>query len=79
MVEYLENVCIHRYAKKHNVIETDEQEERQSTIEQPKEEELVKMTQGEAPKLQIVEKIGEEEERNQREMRIRAILEEFLA
>lgn len=79
MVEYLENVCIHRYAKKHNVIETDEQEERQSTIEQPKEEELAKMTQGEAPKLQIVEKIGEEEERNQREMRIRAILEEFLA
>lgn len=51
MVEYLENVCIHRYAKK------------QQEIERP----------------QIDDEKCEEEEKSQQEMRIRAILEEFLA
>lgn len=51
MVEYLENVCIHRYEKQHQ------------EIEEP----------------QIVEEKCEEEEKSQQEMRIRAILEEFLA
>lgn len=51
MVEYLENVCIHRYEKKHQ------------EVEEP----------------QNVDEKCEEEEKSQQEIRIRAILEEFLA
>lgn len=88
MVEYLENVCIHRYAKKHNMIEEDNQEEVEASLAQTKEsvetapqksvEETETVTK-EEPKLQIAPQISEEEERSRQEMRIRAILEEFLA
>lgn len=51
MVEYLENVCVHRYEKRHQEVE----------------------------EAQIVDEKCEEEEKSQQEIRIRAILEEFLA
>ena len=62
MVEYLENVCIHRYEKANRV----EKEE------QPEDEEE------DDPVIEIVRN-EEKSMENEREMRIRAILEEFLA
>lgn len=62
MVEYLENVCVHRYAKANQTVEETVEEEEE---EEPVQEAEVKET--------------EEERRNEREMQIRAILEEFLA
>lgn len=97
IVEYLENVCIHRYAKQYVIKEKEQSmeeiKEREIQVNEPMEEtspeqenafvvEAVAeqgVTQKEEPKLQIVEKLSEEEERSQQEMRIRAILEEFLA
>ena len=67
MVEYLENVCIHRYEKMNKATETVEASE-----DLPKEE-TVKINE-EAPK-----EMSEEEKRTEQEMRIRAILQEFLA
>lgn len=92
MVEYLENVCIHRYAKMHNVAvedlldETQEDTEMQNksaieaevTVEEDNSNQE-EISEQDEPKLKIVEKMNEEEERSQQEMRIRAILEEFLA
>ena len=88
MVEYLENVCVHRYAKRHGInlemseehIQTEtvqaeiEQEEKQgdSAAETVNEQETQKVEQ-------IAPQISDEYERSQQEMRIRAILEEFLA
>lgn len=90
MVEYLENVCIHRYAKRHNmtseepVAEENLSEAQNETIQskEPMEEVVPETTvevAQEEPKLQIVPQMSEEEERSQQEMRIRAILEEFFA
>lgn len=81
MVDYLENVCVHRYAKKHQMAEEENSEtvqednlqeengteEVQATVEEMKMEE------------QVSPQISEEEKRSQQEIRIRAILEEFLA
>lgn len=81
MVDYLENVCVHRYAKKHQMTEEENSEtvqednlqeengteEVQATVEEMKMEE------------QVSPQISEEEKRSQQEIRIRAILEEFLA
>lgn len=117
MVEYLENVCIHRYAKRHNM-EDEEQSVEENLSDTPTEStqadkmmaEITKETTAETTKnnltsaaeeavpvqknvqegiaqeeakesvkLQIAPQISEEEERSQQEMRIRAILEEFLA
>ena len=79
MVEYLENVCVHRYAKQHNMTVEELVEEVQTETVQVEaiEQETVTDTLVEAE----TEKgeIQEEEERSQQEMRIRAILEEFLA
>lgn len=79
IVEYLENVCVHRYAKQHNVTVEELVEEPQSenAPAEINEQETVTDTLVEAE----TEKgeIQEEEERSQQEMRIRAILEEFLA
>lgn len=97
IVEYLENVCIHRYAKQYVIKEKEQSmeeiKEREIQVNEPMEETAPEqenafvveavaaqgVTQKEEPKLQIVEKLSEEEERSQQEMRIRAILEEFLA
>ena len=67
MVEYLENVCIHRYEKLNKAAEVSEEPE--ETVN----EELVKANE-EASK-----EMTEEEKRSEQEMRIRAILQEFLA
>lgn len=100
MVEYLENVCIHRYAKRHNMTVEEPLEEIQSETVQEEtsieettteatadtmheavteQEEIQKEESIEEVKLHIAPKMSEEEERSQQEMRIRAILEEFLA
>ncbi len=103
MVEYLENVCIHRYAKRHNMASEEtnaeenlsetsveakqttnqivETEVLQAIEEVPKEaiQEVAQEETVEPVKLQIAPQMSEEEERSQQEMRIRAILEEFLA
>ena len=62
-VEYLENVCIHRYAKANQMVEQPEAE----VVEE--EESIVEME----------EEVPEEQQKSEQEMRIRAILEEFLA
>lgn len=72
MVEYLENVCIHRYAKANHAAVVEETEE---IVQENQEEQNVP----EEPEVEIVEAEQEEEKRNDQEMRIRAILEEFLA
>ena len=64
-VEYLENVCIHRYAKANQVISEQEQE----VVEE----------QVEVKTAEIIEETPESKKKNEQEMRIRAILEEFLA
>lgn len=63
MVEYLENVCMHRYAKANRVVEEVEPEEEVQ-------EEIV---------VAMEKKEEEERKESEQEMRIRAILEEFLA
>ncbi len=74
IVEYLENVCIYRYAKKY------EKEAEEVTAEDEITEKLEEVEEETAPPLvQEVETVSEEERRSQQEMRIRAILEEFLA
>ena len=74
MVEYLENVCIHRYAKKHNsAIITEETKEEE--LEEKEEEELV----FEEKEVQVSKQQSQEQIKSEQEMRIRAILEEFLA
>lgn len=65
LVDYLENVCAHRYAKAR-----EEEPVVEAVAEEPIEEE-------EEPIVQAV--IDEEKRRSEQEMRIRAILEEFLA
>lgn len=81
MVEYLENVCIHRYAKMNRAVEQTEE-----IMEEIKEEEAVEVE--EELSLDMAERTPEELEKNEQEkeqekteqeMRIRAILEEFLA
>lgn len=66
MVEYLENVCIHRYAKMNHATTTEETAE----VVEEKEEET---------NVETAEVSQEEQKKNEQEMRIRAILEEFLA
>ena len=78
MVEYFENVCIHRYAKAHHMAEstaeeseiTAEEEQVKEEAEQPEEQEL---------KQQVAEAVAEEQKKSEQEIRIRAILEEFMA
>ena len=69
MVDYLENVCVSRYMKKHRAEEAE-----QEKVEEPVEEEEAKQQE------EREETVKEEEKRKtEQEMRIRAILEEFLA
>lgn len=67
IVEYLENVCVHRYEKMHREVQNQEEEKEEVVNEQEEEEEL-----------QIAEQLEEERKKSEQEMRIRAILEEFL-
>lgn len=70
MVEYLENICVHRYEKANRV---DKQAEPQ---EEEEDDEIVIEI---ARNVEKEEKVEEKQIENEREMRIRAILEEFLA
>lgn len=70
MVEYLENVCIHRYAKLNHAAETSEEDSETASESEPEEETAIP---------EPAEILQEEEKRNEQQMRIRAILEEFLA
>lgn len=72
MVEYLENVCIHRYAKANHTAVTEEQEKNEDDNTQ--EEKVL-----EEVNVDVAETVQEQEKRNEQELRIRAILEEFLA
>lgn len=73
IVEYLENVCVHRYAKRNQEVEKEMIEEiTPVSIELTDEEEV--------EEIFLAEQEEEEKRRkNEQEMRIRAILEEFLA
>lgn len=96
MVEYLENVCIHRYAKLNKAAQTEEKEEQEELPEAKAEGEELSEADGSAEaelqlakqmeeqaaeemKLQLAEEMREEERNKEQEMRIRAILQEFLA
>ena len=67
MVEYLENVCIYRYAKMHQAAHNEKESEAEEEV----------LT--EEVEVQTVEQQEEEHMKTEQEMRIRAILEEFLA
>lgn len=81
MVDYLENVCVHRYAKQHQIAEEESTETvQESNLQEESETEKVQATADEVKmEEQVAPPISEEEKRSQQEMRIRAILEEFLA
>ena len=70
MVEYLENVCIHRYAKMNQTAE----ETSEDSSENKEEEKEVEEVSAEA-----AETLQNKQKTNEQQMRIRAILEEFLA
>ena len=69
MVEYLENVCIHRYAKMNHAVPEPEPILEEVSEEEEKTEEV---------EVETAEAV-QDEQKNEQEMRIRAILEEFLA
>ena len=81
MVDYLENVCVHRYAKQHQMVEEESTETvQESNLQEESETEKVQATADEVKmEEQVAPPISEEEKKSQQEMRIRAILEEFLA
>ena len=69
MVDYLENICISRYMKKH-------QAEKEKEMQATEKEELSENIEAQE---EITETKTEEERKKEQQMRIRAILEEFLA
>ncbi len=84
MVEYLENVCIHRYARLNHAAGMSD-DEVQSATDCGNSEENKEAGPGDAPQddevvlLEPTEIQQDEEKTNEQQMRIRAILEEFLA
>ena len=74
IVEYLENVCAHRYEKVSRTVEEGKTEDLQE--EEPAGEETEETVAAMIPSL---EDETEEQKEKDREMRIRAILQEFLA
>lgn len=81
MVDYLENVCVHRYAKKHQMTEeADSEVVQEDNLQEENDADEVQATVKEVKmEEQVAPPISEEEQRSQQEIRIRAILEEFLA
>ena len=69
MVEYLENVCNHRYEKANQIIK---EQEAEVVVEEQAEHEKVQI-------VEEVEEINDTRQQENQEMRIRAILEEFFA
>lgn len=88
MVEYLENVCVRRYEKANQVLQSSEDSVQPEEVVRPTEEvvrpaeEVVQAAESETvppePELQFA-KEETAKSREDQEMRIRAILEEFLA
>ena len=70
IIEYLENVCAHRYEKM-NLREERTAEEEKVEIQEEKEKVI--------PEIPEAKELDEEQRKSEQEMRIRAILEEFLA
>lgn len=97
MVEYLENVCVHRYGKANHAVKIAEETGKvaEGAAEEPQKGKLLeeepeikeklnaeleqKEEQGLEEKLQNVKEEQVKLERDEQEMRIRAILQEFLA
>lgn len=77
MVEYLENVCIHRYAKSNQTKQVEETSEITDMMEQVEVSEVAE--EQEEMNAEILDTVQDEQKNNEQEMRIRAILEEFLA
>ncbi len=76
MVEYLENVCAHRYEKASQAMQAvKEEEEKEDEVEKCLEETQEK----DEVEIQIAEEEQASEQKDEQEMRFRAILEEFLA
>ncbi len=78
IVDYLENVCIHRYEKANKLLEEEvqAQEEEAKRIEEIEQVEIPEISK----KLEETVKQEEQQEKEkEQEMRIRAILQEFLA
>ena len=82
MVEYLENVCAHRYQKASRVEaeedakeETIEESESLPAVEEPEPEIRIEAI----AQTETTAQLEEERKKTEQEMRIRAILEEFLA
>lgn len=74
MVEYLENVCAHRYEKASQAMQAvkeEEEDEVEKSLEETQEKDEVE--------IQIAEEEQASEQKDEQEMRFRAILEEFLA
>ena len=70
IIEYLENVCAHRYEKMHL---KEERKEEVSKTEISEEKEEIRQ------EIQVAQEVDEEQKKSEQEKRIRAILEEFLA
>lgn len=79
MVEYLENVCIHRYAKMNQAVQEEEEPAMEIAEANAEENTEEKIQEPQEVEVQAIEKQEEIPEKNEQEMRIRAILEEFLA
>lgn len=91
MVEYLENVCVHRYEKasqalhavrEENVAENAEEELTEDKVEHVEKNKIKKnavVEEAKNPQLSLTEEQEDRKRRDEQEMRIRAILEEFLA
>lgn len=81
MVDYLENVCVHRYAKMHHITEEKGTEalSEDDSQEENRQEEVQAIVNEVKAEEETSPQISEEEQRSQQEIRIRAILEEFLA
>ena len=84
MVEYLENVCIHRYAKMNKAVEATDnpgaEEVPQDVLQEESDApEIQEADISEEMELQAAKQMEEEKRKEEQEMRIRAILQEFLA
>lgn len=73
MVDYLENVCIHRYEKVNHIIEE------AKVMEEAQQEKTSVNLQETAQQAETDKEEAGERERDEQQRRIRAILEEFLA
>lgn len=80
MIEYLENVCIHRYEKANQALSAAREEsESESAVEDTMENIVESREEKESPVLPVTEEQQDTKQRDEQEIRIRAILEEFLA